>query len=60
MLASGLTFKVGDNPFYKHHGYRYLKQCFYNLQEKYDRGQKDFGYEVYNKMRTFMLKEKVL
>ena len=31
-----------DNPFPKHHTIRYLKQCYYNLQEKYDRGQKDF------------------
>ncbi len=23
---------------YKEHNYRYLKQCYYNLQEKYDRG----------------------
>ena len=29
-------------PFKRHHTDRYLKQCLYNLQEKYDRGQKDF------------------
>lgn len=29
-------------PFKKHHTDRYLIQCYYNLQEKFDRGQKDF------------------
>jgi len=52
--------KLNKNPFPNHHTNRYLLQCFYNLQEKYDRGQKDFSYEVYNKMRTFMLKEKLI
>lgn len=31
------------HPFSKHHNDRYLIQCYYNLQEKYDRGQKDFS-----------------
>jgi len=26
------------NPIYFEHNNRYLKQCYYNLQEKYDRG----------------------
>lgn len=34
-------------PFKDHHNDRYLRQCFYNLQEKYDRGQKDFSKEQY-------------
>ena len=29
-------FKTGHH--YKEHNDRYLKQCYYNLQEKYDRG----------------------
>lgn len=41
---------VKDNPFPEHHTNRYLLQCFYNLQEKYDRGQKDFSEEKYKKM----------
>ena len=41
-------------PFEKYHDDRYLKQCFYNLQEKYDRGQKDFTYNVYKKLEDFM------
>ena len=36
-----------SNPFPKHHTKRYLRQCFYNLQEKYDRGQKDFDVNRY-------------
>ena len=58
--AMSLTDFSIKNPFPKHHNNRYLLQNFYNLQEKYDRGQKGFGYEVYNKMRTFMLKEKLI
>lgn len=27
-----------DMPYYPEHNNRYLKQCYYNLQEKYDRG----------------------
>ena len=44
-----------DKPFKNHHHYRYLKQCFYNLQEKYDRGQKDFSEEQYNKLNKFVI-----
>ena len=45
------------NIFALHHNYRYLKQCFYNLQEKYDRGQKDFTDELFDAMNKFMLDE---
>ena len=46
-----------EYPFKNHHTDRYLEQCFYNLQEKYDRGQKDFDEETYKKLLIFMLKE---
>ena len=39
---------------YKEHNDRYLLQCFYNLQEKYDRGQKDYSQEEYQKLERFM------
>lgn len=39
--------------FINHHTDRYLIQCFYNLQEKYDRGQKDFDNDKY----TILLNE---
>ena len=37
-----------------HHNDRYLLQCFYNLQEKYDRGQQDFSKECYEKLQDFV------
>ena len=47
-------------PFKHHHDNRYLLQCFYNLQEKFDRGQKDFDLAVYNKLITFMRDKKII
>lgn len=40
--------------FPNHHTDRYLVQCFYNLEEKYDRGQKDFNKEQYEILRNFI------
>lgn len=45
------------NPFPQHHTDRYLLQCFYNLQEKYDRGQKDFSKEQYERLEEFVKNE---
>ena len=42
-----------DHPFENHHNSRYINQCFYNLQEKFDRGQKDFTVERYNDLLKF-------
>ena len=36
------------------HDDRYLRQCFYNLQEKYDRGQKGFTRRIYLKLWKFV------
>ena len=47
-------------PFKNHHTYRYLMQCFYNLQEKYDRGQKDFSKELYCELEDFMFEKDML
>ena len=47
----------GDNPFPNHHNFRYLLQCYYNLEEKYDRGQKDFDEETFNRLRQFVLEQ---
>lgn len=47
-------FEKIDSPFHLHHNRRYLKQCFYNLQEKYDRGQKDFTEKQYTRLLEFM------
>lgn len=53
-------FKLETIIFKNHHNQRYLNQCFYNLQEKYDRGQKDFDYDTYWKLERFMVGEKLL
>lgn len=45
---------LGNNELFKnHHTIRYFIQCFFNLQEKYDRGQKDFSKEQYLKLYEF-------
>ena len=43
-----------SHPFHKHHNDRYLLQCFYNIQEKFDRGQKDFDLQTYLKLEKFI------
>lgn len=48
-------YKPKTNPFPNHHTTRYLRQCYYNLQEKYDRCQKDFSKEEYLRLTTFFL-----
>lgn len=37
--------EFSDETFKKHQNETYLVQCYYNLKEKYDRGQKDFTRE---------------
>ena len=44
-------------PFKNHHITDYLMQCFYNLQEKYDRGQKDFSNAEYRKLEKFIFEK---
>lgn len=46
--------KCETAPFPNHHTDRYLLQCFYNLQEKYDRGQKDFPEELYKALVRYI------
>ena len=45
------------HPFKYHHNFRYLQQCFYNLQEKFDRGQADFSQQQYEALNELMKKE---
>lgn len=45
------------NPYPVHHTERYLKQCFFNLQEKYDRGQKGFTEKVYEELLNYICEE---
>lgn len=49
--------KVPCEPFINHHNYRYLNQCFFNLEEKYDRDQKDFSKEEYDRLEQFMISQ---
>lgn len=51
------TYYLVFDPFKNHHTARYLLQCFYNLQEKYDRGQKDFTKEIYERLDNFLMQE---
>lgn len=44
-------------PFKNHHTDRYLVQCFFNLQEKYDRGQKDFSSSRFEALKKFVNNE---
>lgn len=57
-FAEKLGYKHGAtyNPTlrYSEHDFRYLRQCFYNLQEKYDRGQKGFTEEIYTALAKFV------
>lgn len=41
-------------PFKNHHDMKYLIICYYNLEEKYIRGQKDFSEECWNKITALM------
>ena len=49
--------EMNYNPFPAHHTERYLKQCFFNLQEKYDRGQKGFTEKVYEELLNYICEE---
>lgn len=49
-----LDYNINIMPFANHHNNKYLKQCFYNLEEKYDRGQKDLTKENYDNLRKIV------
>ena len=48
------TFNDGDNPFPEHHTDRYLIECYWNLAEKFDRGQRDFFEDQYNMLTNYV------
>ena len=50
-------YRLSRAPFIDHHNKQYLIQCFYNLQEKYVRGQKDFDLWTYRNLENFVRKE---
>lgn len=52
------AFKKNYKPFANHHNFRYLEQCYFNLEEKFDRKQKDFDLETFRKLKQFYINEK--
>ena len=50
-------YRTNYVPFANHHNQQYMIQCFYNLQEKYVRGQKDFDLWTYRALSDFVRKE---
>lgn len=48
------------NPFPEHHTFRYLEQNYFNLQEKFDRHQKDFHIDRYCDLTQFYYQQKEL
>lgn len=53
-VTKNVFYGYNYKPFSKHHDQQYLVQCFYNLQEKYVRGQKDFDRNTYIKLEQFV------
>ena len=49
-----LPAPIDGKLFRNHHTFRYLHQCFYNLQEKFDRGQADFNEAQYDAINDLM------
>lgn len=47
------TTKYGYDKNFKEHDNEYLTICYWNLREKYIRGQKDFTDDVWNKLDEF-------
>ena len=46
-----------ENCIFREHNHEYLTICYYNLKEKYLRGQKDFTDDVWQKLDEFYKKE---
>lgn len=40
---------------FREHNFGYLRQCYFNLEEKYQRGQKDFDRKIMGEMKTMFL-----
>lgn len=54
---TNITYKEGVK-FENHHNNEYMMICYYNLKEKYLRGQKDFDAETFERLKEFVLKTK--
>lgn len=55
-----LWFPANNEKYvYKEHNNEYLTICYYNLKEKYLRGQKDFTQEIWNRLDNFYKEKKL-
>lgn len=50
---SGFDSWGNTYPYIYHHNHEYLTICYYNLKEKYLRGQKDFTDDVWQRLDEF-------
>ena len=48
--------KIPYKPFPRHHNDEYLEICYFNLKEKFLRGQKDYDEELFQKLHSFYKK----
>ena len=51
-------FEQIEYPFARHHDKEYLEICYFNLKEKYMRGQKDFEAERYEALTKLFEEQK--
>ena len=45
-------------PFKEHHNDEYLEICYYNLKEKFIRGQKDYDVALFKNLEAYYLEKK--
>lgn len=58
-ITKNVYFGHGNaTPFPTIHNYEYLVICYYNLKEKFLRGQKDFDTNTFERLRKFIKEEK--
>lgn len=50
---SGMVPPPDYPPYARHHNEEYLTICYYNLYEKYIRGQKDFSQALFEQLEQF-------
>ncbi|MBD8034722.1 MULTISPECIES: pyrimidine dimer DNA glycosylase/endonuclease V [Solibacillus] len=53
-----ITIPPNYTPFKDHHNDEYLTICYYNLYEKYIRGQKDFSKEQFDALQLYFYSQK--
>lgn len=53
-------YKIVDKPYIKHHDFCYFEICYFNLKEKYIRGQKDFEKSLFEQLETLYNKKKLI